>query len=76
MWWWRLKETFAVITIGDGVIELLAPRQHSLLWASGPVSARKVACCFFADNPNYMRLPGLTQIGFGVWLAFKQYREE
>ena len=75
MWWWRLKETFAVITIGDGVIELLAPRQHSLLWASGPVSARKVAC-FFADNPNDMRLPGLTQIGFGVWLAFKQYREE
>ncbi len=75
MWSRRLKETFAVITIGDGMIELVAPRQHSLLWASGPESARKVAC-FFADNPNYMRLPGLTQIGFGVWLAFKQYREE
>lgn len=56
MWSRRLKETFAVITIGDGVIELLAPRQHSLLWASGPVSARKVAR-FFADNPNYMRPP-------------------
>lgn len=56
MWSRRLKETFAVITIGDGVIELLAPRQHSLLWAFGPVSARKVAR-FFADNPNYMRPP-------------------
>ena len=75
MWSRRLKETFAVITIGDGVIELIAPRQHSLLWASGPESARKVAR-FFADNPNYMRLPGLTQIGFGVCLDFKQYREE
>jgi hypothetical protein len=75
VWLRRLKETFAVITIGDRVIELLTPRQHSLLWASGPVSARKVAC-FFADNTNYMRLPGLTQIGFGVWLAFRQYREE
>jgi hypothetical protein len=75
VWLRRLKETFAVITIGDRVIELLAPRQHSLLWASGPESARKVAR-FFADNPNYMRLPGLTQIGFGVWLAFRQYREE
>ena len=75
MWSRRLKETIAVITIGDGVIEFLSPRQHSLLWASGSVSARKVAR-FFADNPNYMRLPGLTQIGFGVWLAFKQYREE
>ena len=75
MWSRRLKETFAVITIGDGMIEFLAPRQHSLLLASGLESARKVAR-FFADNPNYMRLPGLTQIGFGVWLALRQYREE
>jgi hypothetical protein len=75
VWSRRLKETFAVITIGDGMIELLGPRQHSLLWASGPASARKVAR-FFADDPNYMRLPGLTQVGFSVWLAFKQYREE
>lgn len=75
MWSRRLKETFAITTIGDGVIALLAPRQHSLLWASGPASARKVAR-FFADNPNYMRLLGLTQIGFGVWLALRQYREE
>jgi hypothetical protein len=75
VWSRRLKETLAVITIGDGMIELLAPRQHSLLWASGPASAHKVAH-FFADDPNYMRLPGLTQVGFGVWLAFKQYREE
>ena len=75
MWLRRLKETFAVISIGDRVIELLAPRQHSPLWAFGPVSARKVAR-FFADDRNYMRLPGLTQVGFGAWLAFKQYREE
>ncbi len=75
MWSARLKETVAITIIGDGVIELLAPRQHSLLWVSGPESARKVAR-FFADNPNYMRLLGLAQIGFGVWLAFRQYREE
>jgi hypothetical protein len=75
VWSRRLKEIFDIITIGDGVIELLAPQQHSLLWESGPASARKIAR-FFADNPNYMRLLGLTQIGFGVWLAFRQYREE
>lgn len=75
MWSRRLKETFAIITIGDGVIELVAPKQHSLLWVSGPESARKVAR-FFADNPNYMRLLGLAQIGFGVWLSLRQYREE
>ena len=36
----RIKETFAIITIGDGVIELLAPKQHSLLWEAGPESTR------------------------------------
>ena len=75
MWSRRLKETFAVITIGDGVIELLAPREHSLLWEAGPESARRVAR-FSADNPNYMRLLGAAQIVFGVWLALRQYREE
>lgn len=70
----RLKETLAVITIGDGAIELLAPREHSLLWEVGPEGARKVAR-FFADNPSYLRLLGAAQIAFGVWLAFRQYRE-
>ena len=70
----RLQETLAVITIGDGAIELLAPREHSLLWEVGPESARKVAR-FFADNPSYLRLLGAAQIAFGVWLAFRQYRE-
>ena len=75
MWSKRLKETFAITTIGDGVIAFLAPRQHSLLWASGPASARKIAR-FFADNPTYMRLLGLTQIAWGIWLATQQYSEE
>ncbi len=70
----RLKETFAIITIGDGAIELLAPEGHSFLWETGPESARKVAR-FFADNLNYMRLPGAAQVAFGAWLALRQYRE-
>jgi uncharacterized protein YjeT (DUF2065 family) len=72
MWARRLKETFAIVTIGDGLTELLAPREHSLLWEVGPKSARKAAR-FFANNPNYMRLLGATQIAFGVWLALRQY---
>jgi hypothetical protein len=75
VWSRRLKETFAVITVGDGAIELIAPRKHSLLWQAGPQGARKVAR-FFADKPSYVRLLGLAQIGFGVWLALRQYREE
>ena len=68
-------ETFAIVTIGDGAIELLSPRGHSLLWEVGPESTRKVAR-FFAENPGYMRLLGATQIAFGVWLALRQYRDD
>lgn len=75
MWARRLRETFAIIAIGDGTIELIVPRQHSLLWEVGPESVRKVAR-FCADNPNYMRFMGVVKIGFGLWLALRQYREE
>ena len=74
-WVRRAMETFAIVAIGDGAIELLSPREHSLLWETGPESTRKVAR-FFAENPGYMRLLGATQIAFGVWLALRQYREE
>ncbi len=72
MWARRIKETFAIIAIGDGAIELLAPTEHSLLWDAGPESVRRIAS-FFAENPNLMRLLGAAQIAFGVWLALRQY---
>ena len=72
MWKRRLIETFAIVTIGDGAIELLATREHSRLWETGPEAARKVAR-FFAENPNYMRILGAAQVAFGIWLASKQY---
>ena len=74
-WARRAKETFAIVAIGDGAIELLSPREHSLLWEVGPEGIRKVAR-FFAENPAYMRLLGASQIAFGVWLALRQYRDD
>ena len=73
-WARRAAETFAVLTIGDAVIELVFPRQHSLLWEVGPGRSRRIAR-FFAENPNQMRLLGAAQLGFGLWLAGRQYRE-
>jgi hypothetical protein len=73
-WARRAKETFAIIAIGDGMIEVISPRDHSLLWEVGPEGARKVAR-FFAENPNYMRLLGASQVAFGIWLALRQYRD-
>jgi hypothetical protein len=73
-WARRIKETFAILTIGDGIIELLWPREHALLWEVGPESSRRIVR-FFAENANYMRLIGAAQIAFGLWLALRQYRE-
>ncbi|HVF02622.1 MAG TPA: hypothetical protein VNA27_14970 [Rubrobacteraceae bacterium] len=75
MWVRRLKETIAILSVGDGVIALLAPREHSLLWETGPESVRKLVR-FFADNPSYLRIIGATQIAFGAWYALRQYRED
>ncbi len=73
-WAGRIKETVAIVTIGDGLIELISPREHSLLWEVGPEGVRKLAR-LSAENPNYMRLLGAAQIAFGLWLALRQYRE-
>ena len=70
----RLKETFAILTVGDWIVEVIFPREHSLLWEFGPSRVRKVAR-FFAENPNLMRLLGAAQVAFGIWLAQRQYHE-
>jgi len=74
MWQRRLKETLAMAIVGDGVVEIIAPRRHSLLWETGPEAARKTAR-FFADNPNLMRALGAAEVALGIWLALRQYEE-
>ena len=73
VWARRLKETFAILTLGDGIIEVIFPTEHSLLWEFGPARVRKAAR-FFAENPNLMRLLGASQVAFGIWLAKRQYQ--
>ena len=68
VWARRLKETFAILIVGDGIF----PKEHSLLWEFGPSRVRNVAR-FFAENPNLMRLLGTAQVVFGIWLAQRQY---
>ncbi|MEW6636113.1 MAG: hypothetical protein AB1425_04775 [Actinomycetota bacterium] len=75
MWGRRIAETAAILCIGDGIIALLAPRGHSLLWETGPQGFRKIAR-FFAENPNHMRALGAAEVAFGLWLALRQYRDD
>jgi len=61
VWTRRLKETFAILTVGDGNVEVIFPKEHSLLWEFGPSRVRNVAR-LFAENPNLIRLLGTVRL--------------
>ena len=42
MWTKRVKELFAAFVLGNGILDLIAPRQRLLLWLVGPEALRKV----------------------------------
>ena len=54
--------TAYIILVGAAV--LLAPKSMSKLSR------------WFGDNPRYLRLVGILEIGLGIWLAKQQYQEE
>jgi hypothetical protein len=52
VWKRRLIEVFAIITVGDGLIEFLAPEEHSRLWVVGPESTRRVGMWFSSRSQS------------------------
>lgn len=60
----RFTRFLAVYIIVGGAAALIAPN------SVGKLSR------WFADNPRYLRLVGLLDIGLGIWLAKQQYQEE
>ncbi len=67
----RLLEGFALFLIGDGVMGLLKPRRHPLLWDCGPEPVRDFTETL-ADNRNLARGIYLIEIVLGMLLASKQ----
>jgi dodecin len=74
MWTKRAGDLIGAFVLGNGVLDLIAPRQRVFLWIFGPERLRKLAL-WFADHPTAMRLRGIVRIGTGIWLALRQYRE-
>jgi dodecin len=74
MWKKRAGDLVGAFVVGNGVLDLIAPRQRVFLWLFGPERLRKLAL-WFADHPTAMRLRGIVRIGTGIWLALRQYRE-
>jgi hypothetical protein len=67
----RLFELAGLILIGDGLMGLLRPRRHSLLWHCGPEIAKAVTE-ELADHPKTSRAIYAAQLALGVALASSQ----
>ncbi|MEP6808998.1 MAG: hypothetical protein ABI992_02050 [Chthoniobacterales bacterium] len=71
----RLIQVGALFLIGDGIMGLLKPRWHSLLWHFGPPLAKAVTE-ELADHPNTARAVYLAEAVAGVAIAALQTPEE
>jgi hypothetical protein len=67
----RLLGLAGLILIGDGLMNLLRPRRHSLLWHLGPELA-KAATEELADHPNTSRAFYAAEVALGVALVSSQ----
>ena len=71
----RLAELFAMLMIGEGVLTLVVPRRHSLLWEFGPEGYKR-AIEAFAEYPTLTRLVAAAEARLGLWLALRVYSQE
>ena len=71
----RLVQAGALFLIGDGVMGLIKPRWHSLLWHLGPQLA-KAAVEELAEHPKTARTIYLAEAALGVVIASMQTPEE
>ena len=70
----RITEVVAMLMIGEGVLTLVAPRRHSLLWEFGPEGYKR-AIEAFAEHPILTRLVAAAEGGLGLWLALRVYSQ-
>jgi hypothetical protein len=67
----QLREVFAMAMIGEGVIGLLDPRRHLLLWRFGPRIYRQIIDSL-TKHPFAMRFVFAAEAGLGLWWATSQ----
>ncbi len=71
----RLIQVGALFLIGDGIMGLIKPRWHSLLWRFGPQLARAVTE-ELVEHPRTARSIYLAEAAIGIVLASRQTPEE
>ncbi len=71
----RLVELGALFMIGDGVMGLIKPRWHSLLWHFGPELAKAVTE-ELAEHPKTARVIYAAEVAVGIAIAAQQSPEK
>jgi hypothetical protein len=71
----RILELLGFVLIGDGLMGLLFPRRHSLLWHVGPQLAKAITE-ELADHPKTARSVYAAELAVGVALATLQLSDE
>jgi hypothetical protein len=71
----RCLEAFALFLIGDGIMGLIKPRWHSLLWDFGPEPIQDFTEAL-ARNPNIARAIYAAEAAAGIAIAAVQTRED
>jgi len=60
-----------MLLIGDGILSLLEPKRHCLLWEVGPEPCRELIDQF-VQHPAATRLVGAAEAALGLWIASQQ----
>jgi len=69
----KLKELLAMVLVGDGVLALLAPSRHSVLWRGGSPRWNRVMYGF-AEHPWLTRALAAAELASGIALASRQWQ--
>jgi hypothetical protein len=67
----RSLEFLGMLLIGDGLLSLISPKRHCLLWDIGPSPCRELIE-EFSERPNLARAAGVLETFLGVLLASEQ----
>jgi dodecin len=74
VWDKRAKDLLAAFILGNGILDLIAPRERYSMWQVGPEGMRKTAL-WFAEHPTATRLRGIVRVGISLGLSLRQYRQ-
>ena len=67
----RIKELLAITMIGEGLLAVIYPKRHLLLWQMGIPGLRDIVMRL-VKRPYLTRLLAIAEAGAGFWLAKRQ----